>query len=89
MLPPKQVDCPIINPNVTNATVAKTTLKPLTTVRTQPGNLPTTTVEILNGNASSDNRTKPVKPKYNYSREYGRTVLTDVNSNIYDIEFEY
>jgi hypothetical protein len=40
------------------------------------------TANILKGNVQSDNQTKPVKPTYSYSREYGRTVLTDVNSNI-------
>lgn len=85
MLPPKHFNCSTIAPNETNTTVspnettttvARTVSQKSTTVRTIVGNLSNTS---SSEKVKKDGRIKPVDPIYNYSREYGRTVLTDVS----------
>jgi MFS family permease len=85
LLPPKHFNCSTIAPNETNTTVspnettttvARTVSQKSTTVRTIVGNLSNTS---SSEKVKKDGRIKPVDPIYNYSREYGRTVLTDFN----------
>jgi uncharacterized membrane protein len=83
VLPPKYLDCPKIDPNVTNTTVATTVSQKSTTVRTVIESLRNTSSKNSSGNVQKvvDSRIKKIEPEYNYSREYGRSVLTDVRRN--------
>jgi hypothetical protein len=73
VLPPKSLNCTPINSNVSNITAVNSRAVNLTKI-------------FLN--SSKENVQKPAKvgkpkPKYNYSSEYGRSVLVDVRINYF------
>jgi len=70
----KWIDCTPIHPNVSNTTILKEIVDNSTTV----------SADILSGNIRRvliGGKIQKIKPKYNYSGEYGRTVIIDVRIN--------
>ncbi|CAF2518312.1 unnamed protein product [Rotaria sp. Silwood2] len=91
LLQPKFINCTPIYPNVSNIETVNTTSLYTTTINTtplqskpqklKPSNSIETPLNSSNGNArkTADGPVQKMEPIYNYSQEYGRSVLTDFN----------
>ena len=78
VLPPKYVECQPYYPSIANSTVVNST------AGNETGILRKGTSMLTNKNqyVSLENGTRLIiKPIYNYSREYGRSVFTDVSEH--------
>jgi len=74
VLSPKYLNCTPIYQNLSNATLFEITTQ----------NSTKSISNILSGNALRvvvNGQVRKIEPTYNYSREYGRSVLTDVRKN--------
>jgi hypothetical protein len=73
-LSPSYIDCTPTYPNATNTTVLERVLLTSTKI---PLNISSGGVKKV----VVDGPVHKIQPQYNYSREYGRSILTDVRIN--------
>ena len=74
MLPPKEFDCLVNNTNETNIAVSRNVTSVI--------NLSNASLKNVSRKAEGADPMKTGQSKYPYSREYGRSVLTDVSENL-------